>query len=147
MNISKKVIIGAIIAGVAIFTAVLVFAFEQPSYKSELPETMPPSASSGENYNHPYSDLPENTPPLAPEEDNTDYPMSSTISRNEAIKIAYNYLDKRGIIATFREDSGIELERGRRVWSLEFRDGETVYEFYIDADTGSIVKFEKEDDR
>jgi len=154
MDINKKTIIGAIIAGAAIFTIVLVFAFAQPSYKPELPEAMPPSVLLGENYNHPYTNLPETTPPLAPGEEEvegeTERPTNPDISRDEAVEIAYEYLKGRGISATFKEDSGMDWKRGRWVWELEFRDDENneiVYEFYIDVSTGYIVKFEREDDR
>jgi len=71
-------------------------------------------------------------------------PRNPPVSRADAIEIAYAYLASRGISASFRRDSGIDRERGRWVWELEFRDGRTELEFYIDVDTGEIVKFEIE---
>ena len=70
---------------------------------------------------------------------------NAQVSRERAIEIAYAHLRSRGFhSAAFRTDSGIDWERGRWVWELEFRDVGTVIEFYIDINTGDIVKFEVE---
>ena len=67
------------------------------------------------------------------------------ISRERAIEIAYEHLRSRGFhTASFRTDSGIDWERGRWVWELEFRDAGMEIEFYIDINSGEIVKFEVE---
>ena len=71
--------------------------------------------------------------------------INPPISRAAAIDIAYAHLRSLGIPATFRRDSGIDWERGRWVWELEFRHGRIDYEFYIDVNTGAIVKFEIDD--
>ena len=77
-------------------------------------------------------------------------PTNPAISLERAIEIAYDDLARRGITADFRRDSGIDWERGQWVWELEFRvpnasRGRRVIEFYINVDTGSIVKFEQGD--
>ena len=75
-------------------------------------------------------------------------PSNPAISLERAIEIAYADLAARGINATFRRDSGIEWERSQWVWELEFRThGERmpIIEFYINVDTGEIVKFEWDD--
>jgi len=77
-------------------------------------------------------------------------PSKPTISLQRAIEIAYADLANRGIAATFREDSGMEWERGQWVWELEFREtnapiGRHVIEYYINVDTGAIVKSEQGD--
>ena len=71
-------------------------------------------------------------------------PSNPLVSRAAAIEIAYAYLASRGMDASFRRDSGMDWERGRWVWELEFRAGRTEIEFYIDVQTGEIVKFEIE---
>jgi len=77
-------------------------------------------------------------------------PTNPAISLERAIEIAYADLARRGITANFRTDSGMDWERGQWVWELEFRvpnaaRGRHVIEFYINVDTGAIVKFEQGD--
>jgi uncharacterized membrane protein YkoI len=77
----------------------------------------------------------------------TTRPANPTISLQRAIEIAEADLVRRGIAATFHSDSGMDWERGQWVWELEFRvtgarRGRHVIEFYINVDTGDIVKFE-----
>jgi uncharacterized membrane protein YkoI len=74
-------------------------------------------------------------------------PSNPTISLERAIEIAEADLARRGINATFHSHSGIDWERGQWVWELEFRvrranRGRHVIEYYINVDTGAIVKFE-----
>ena len=72
----------------------------------------------------------------------------STISLNRAIEIANADLRSRGISATYRSNSGIDWERGQRVWELLYTThGERMplIEYYINAENGSIVKFEWDD--
>ena len=73
-------------------------------------------------------------------------PPNPAISLQNAIEIAEADLARRGISATFRSNSGLEWERGQWVWELEFRSGRYVIEYYINVDTGAIVKFEMERD-
>jgi len=77
-------------------------------------------------------------------------PTNPAISLERAIEIAYQDLARRGITANFRTDSGMDWERGQWVWELEFRvpnaaRGRHVIEFYINVETGAIVKFEQGD--
>ena len=70
------------------------------------------------------------------------------ISLERAIEIAYEDIEQRGINATYRSHSGLSLERGQWVWELLFRtQGERapLIEYYINADDGTIVKFEWDD--
>jgi beta-lactamase regulating signal transducer with metallopeptidase domain len=69
-------------------------------------------------------------------------PADASITLEQAIEIAYADLAARGISADFRADSGIEWEYGQWVWELEFRGSMGIIEFYINANTGAIVKFE-----
>jgi hypothetical protein len=71
-------------------------------------------------------------------------PSNPSISLQRAIEIAYADLANRGIDATFHRDSGMDWERNQWVWELEFRPvGQRgVIEYYINVDTGAIVKFE-----
>jgi len=75
-------------------------------------------------------------------------PSNSAISLDRAIEIANADLASRGISATYRSNSGIDRERGQRVWELLFvTNGEHMpfIEYYINADNGNIVKFEWDD--
>ena len=77
-------------------------------------------------------------------------PTNPAISLQRAIEIAEADLVRRGIDATFHSDSGMDWERGQWVWELEFRvtgaqRGRHVIEFYINVETGDIVKFEWDD--
>ena len=73
---------------------------------------------------------------------------STTISLNRAIEIANADLKSRGINATYRSNSGLDWERGQQVWELLYTThGERMplIEYYINAENGSIVKFEWDD--
>jgi len=82
------------------------------------------------------------------ENDNAQHSENPEVSLEQAIQIAYDDLEYRGISAAFREDSGMEWERGQWVWELLFvTEGEHMpyIEYYISVDDGSIVKFEWDD--
>ena len=77
-------------------------------------------------------------------------PANPAISLQRAIEIAEADLAERGISATFHHDSGMDWERRQWVWELEFRvtdahRGQHTIEYYINVDTGDIVKFEWDD--
>ena len=75
-------------------------------------------------------------------------PSSPAISLDRAIEIANADLASRGINATYRSNSGMDLERGQWVWELLFStQGERMplIEYYINVDNGNIVKFEWDD--
>jgi len=84
------------------------------------------------------------TPPATGDRRSSSRPSDPAISLQRAIEIAEADLARRGINATFRRDSGMDWERGQWVWELEFRPatGRGEIEFYINVDTGAIVKFE-----
>ena len=71
----------------------------------------------------------------------SDRPASPAIGRERAIEIAEADLSARGLSGTFRSAS-MGWERNQWVWEVEFRSGRTVYEWYINVNTGNIVKFE-----
>jgi len=73
-------------------------------------------------------------------------PSTPAISMERAIEIAYTDLANRGISASFRTHSGMDFERGQWVWELEFRGSGNIIEYYINVNTGAIVKFEMERD-
>ena len=79
-------------------------------------------------------------------------PTSHDISLQKAIEIAEADLVKRGITATYHNDSGMDWENGQWVWELEFKvskqdrgRNDDDIEYYINVDNGSIIKFEWED--
>ena len=75
-------------------------------------------------------------------------PSNAAISLDRAIEIANADLANRGINATYRSNSGLDWERGQLVWELLFSThGERMplIEYYINAENGSIVKFEWDD--
>ena len=66
----------------------------------------------------------------------------------QAIEIAEQDLARRGISATLYTDWGLDFESGHWVWKLVFEaegEGLPMIEYYIDANTGDIVKFEWHD--
>jgi uncharacterized membrane protein YkoI len=75
-------------------------------------------------------------------------PTNPAISLDAAIEIGYEELASRGHEGTFRNQSGMDWERGQWVWELEYRvDGGRLpfVEMYVNVDTGQIVKFEWDD--
>jgi uncharacterized membrane protein YkoI len=47
----------------------------------------------------------------------------------------------RGLSGSFRQ-AYLSWERNQWVWEVDFRNGRIDYEWYINADTGAIVRFE-----
>jgi len=86
----------------------------------------------------------EITPNPTPGGNQNNRPSNPAISMERAIEIANADLAARNISATFRANSGMSWERGQWVWELEFRPatGRGVIEYYINVNTGAIVKFE-----
>ena len=93
----------------------------------------------------PGGQLPSIRPPSPPsgEQPSGQRPTNPTISRQAAIEIAEAHLASLSITATLRS-TGMDWERGRWVWELEFRgtNSRRDYEFYICVNTGDIIKFE-----
>jgi uncharacterized membrane protein YkoI len=74
-------------------------------------------------------------------------PDSPRISESKAEEIAKAHLDSQGFRQAVRDKrTDMDWERGRWVWELEYSQGrgwdEMEFEFYIDAETGEILKFE-----
>jgi len=96
------------------------------------------------------SSQPQQTIPPATNSTSNNRPSNPAISLQRAIEIAEADLVRRGINATFHSNSGMDWERGQWVWEIEFRvvnapRGRHVIEYYINVDTGAIVKFEQGD--
>ncbi|MCL1993352.1 MAG: PepSY domain-containing protein [Spirochaetes bacterium] len=69
--------------------------------------------------------------------------FNPNISRDQAVEIAYAHFASRNIQATFLNDSGIGLERGRWVWELVFLSGTGgIFEIYIGTRHGDVVYVE-----
>jgi len=71
-------------------------------------------------------------------------PANPAISADRAIEIANEELSRRGISGATLRKHYMDWERGQWVWEVEFRNGRTEYEIYINVDTGEIVKFEQD---
>ena len=88
------------------------------------------------------------TPPGGHNHQQGNRPSNPAISLERAIEIAYADLAARGLTGTFRNHSGMDFERGQWVWELVFsvQGGRLpLVEYYINVDTGAIVKFEWDD--
>ena len=112
---------------------------EAVSQPSPLPQASPspsPQAS------------PSPSPHASPSPGQTGRPVNPAISLERAIEIGYEELARRGHTGSFRNHSGMDLERGQWVWELEFRVSGgrlPLVEMYINVDTGAVVKFEWDD--
>jgi hypothetical protein len=105
---------------------------------SSLPPSLPSSSSS----------LPPSPTTTPSETTRPARPSNPAISLERAIEIAEADIERRGINATFRSDSGMDFEKGQWVWELLFRtqgERKPLIEFYINVDNGEIVKFEWDD--
>ena len=112
-----------------------------PSSEPSPSPTTTPSHDNDRSHNHGQSGVSQSN-------ERGGRPSNPEITLERAIEIAYADLETRGINATFRRDSGMDWEREQWVWELEFRtNGERmpIIEFYINVDTGYIVKFEWDD--
>ena len=75
-------------------------------------------------------------------------PVNPAVTLERAIEIGYEELARRGHTGSFRNHSGMDLERGQWVWELLFnvQGGRLPFvEMYINVDTGAVVKFEWDD--
>ena len=63
------------------------------------------------------------------------------VSLSQAIQIAHNDLIERGIPAAFSTHSGIDWEYAHWVWEVEFDSDLGRIEYYIDINTGRVIKF------
>jgi len=108
----------------------------QTSGASNTPATTPPTTTTGQTNNR--------SATTQVSDNRNQRPQNPAISRQRAIEIAYADLARRGIAASFHAASGMDWERGQWVWELEFRpaQGRGMIEYYINVNTGAIVKFE-----
>ena len=70
---------------------------------------------------------------------------STAITREKALEIA---LEKAGVAKADIRDLEIDLdrERGETVWEVDFEHGKLEYSYDVHAQTGEIVKVEREKD-
>ena len=88
------------------------------------------------------------SPSPSPGTGQTGRPVNPAITLERAIEIGYEELARRGHTGSFRNHSGMDLERGQWVWELLFnvQGGRLPFvEMYINVDTGAVVKFEWDD--
>ena len=70
-------------------------------------------------------------------------PSNPPVSAQMAVEIARDHLLSIGVSHARFDYVYMDRERGRWVWSVEFDGrGGRDYEFYIDVNTGAIIKFE-----
>ena len=167
----KAVIVLSVVAGVSVISLVAVIAFTLGARSSPAPAQMVVRNQSNQSSGEPTAPQDNDSPgePAAPQgndsQSNDDRsnqggsiqnsgrgnrPANPAISLQRAIEIAEADLAERGISATFHHDSGMDWERRQWVWELEFRvtdahRGQHTIEYYINVDTGDIVKFEWDD--
>ena len=71
-------------------------------------------------------------------------PVNPPVSAQRAVEIARDHLVSIGVTTARFDYVYMDRERGRWVWSVEFDGRGREYEFYIDVDTGAIIKFESD---
>lgn len=87
--------------------------------------------------------LPENVPAAGPAQEYTPVDPSQLITMDQAQSIA---LEHAGLKA--EEVTGIhiviDMENGRQIYDVEFREGHWKYDYEIDAATGKILDWDKD---
>ena len=69
-----------------------------------------------------------------------------TLTQDEALSKALEHAQlKRDQIDSLK-NAELDYEHGRKVWEIKFYQGGMEFEYDIDAETGSILKFEKDFD-
>ena len=66
------------------------------------------------------------------------------ISQDEALSAALKHAGLNKEQLDFVKKVEMDFEHGRKVYEIKFYQGGFEYEFDVDADNGSILKFEKE---
>jgi len=72
------------------------------------------------------------------------FAQDARITQDRAVEIARGFKAAAGFPAGELIHAFAITRNGRLIWDVEFRAGNTEYEFYIDALTGEIVGFEME---
>ena len=69
-----------------------------------------------------------------------------TLTQDEALAKALAHAKISREQVDFVKKVEMDYEHGRRVWEVTFYQGNFEYEYDIDAESGSILKFEKDRD-
>ena len=67
-----------------------------------------------------------------------------TLTKDEALAKALEHAKLRKDQVDFVKKVELDYEHGRKVYEVKFYQGGFEYEFDIDAETGSVLKFEKD---
>ena len=66
------------------------------------------------------------------------------LTQDEALAKALEHAQLRKDQLDFVKKAEMDYEHGRKVWEINFYQGGLEYEYNIDAETGSVLKFEKD---
>ncbi|MBQ6928410.1 MAG: PepSY domain-containing protein [Oscillospiraceae bacterium] len=67
-----------------------------------------------------------------------------TLTQDEAMAMALEHAQLKRDQLDFVKKAEMDYEHGRKVWEIKFCQGGLEYEYDIDAETGSVLKFEKD---
>lgn len=69
-----------------------------------------------------------------------------TLTNDEALAKALEHARLKKEQLDFVKSINLDYEHGRKVYEIKFYQGGLEYEYDIDAETGSVLKFEKDRD-
>ena len=67
-----------------------------------------------------------------------------TLTQDQALAKALEHAQLRKDQLDFLKRAEMDYEHGRKVWEIKFYQGGMEYEYDIDAESGSVLKFEKD---
>ncbi len=67
-----------------------------------------------------------------------------TLTQDEALGKALEHAQLKKDQLDFVKKAEMDYEHGRKVWEIKFYQGGMEYEYDIDAESGSVLKFEKD---
>jgi uncharacterized membrane protein YkoI len=67
-----------------------------------------------------------------------------TLTQDEALAKALEHARLRKDQIDFVKKAEMDYDHGRKVWELKFFQGNLEFEYDIDAESGSVLKFEKD---
>ena len=67
-----------------------------------------------------------------------------TLTQDEALAKALEHAQLKKEQIDFVKKAEMDYEHGRKVWEIKFYQGGLEYEYNIDAESGSVLKFEKD---
>ena len=67
-----------------------------------------------------------------------------TLTQDQALAKALEHAQLRKDQLDFVKRAEMDYEHGRKVWEIKFYQGGFEYEFDIDAESGTILKYEKD---